>query len=176
MIQPAAVPAQRPELTRDEKVENLLINFSMLIIGMFEGALTAMAEGLTDALTKTAESITEALDSKGDSSSSKTPASPDPESEVHAKVKEVFSRLRREVTEGFSNKDRSFTKFIQDPAFDTGVRIVESHRFKLPRLTEHLTDSDLAGYMTLIQEGNGEVAKMMQELEEWQRTTPRFRG
>ena len=162
-----------PDLTRDEKVENLVTNFSMIMMGMFEGVFSAMASSLTTVLTKTAEALTEAID-EGQPAPKKLPK-PEPEAEVNAKMKEVFEGLRKEVAEGFSHKDESFRKFIRDPAFDRGVRIVESHTFKLPRLTEHLTDSDLAGYVALIQNGDAELSKMMQELGEWQKTTPRFK-
>jgi hypothetical protein len=167
------VPTAGAGLSRDEKVENLVINFSMIMMGMFEGVFAAMAAGMATALSQTADALTEALDS-GNPALSKRPKAEDVDAEVKTKVKEVFSGLRNEVAEGFAGKDKKFKEFIKDPAFDAGVRIVESHNLKLPRLTEPLSDSDLAGYVTLIQNGDPEVAKMMQELGEWQKDTPRF--
>lgn len=169
-----AVP--KSDLTRDEKVENLVVNFSMIMMGIFEGVFAALAAGMATALTKTADALTEAFDDASKGSRPKKPkAAPIDESEINSKVKDVFAGLRKEVAEGFSNKDDSFKKFISDPAFDKGVKIVESHQFKLPKLTEPLTDDDLAGYVTLIQNEDPELAKMMKELGEWQQTTPRFR-
>lgn len=167
----------KPELTRDEKVENLVLNFSMIMMGMFEGVFTALAAGMANALTKTADALTEALDTDSKGSKGKKPvaAAVDTGSEVNAKVKDVFSGLRKEVAEGFSDKDESFKRFIKNPAFDAGVRIVESHPLKLPSLIETLSDEDLAAYVTLIQDEDPEVAEMMKELGEWQRTTPKFR-
>ena len=163
------------KLTRDEKVENLLTNFSMIMMGMFEGVFSAMASGLASALTKTAEVLTDAIDEgKGAPPKELEAASQNTEAEVNAKVRDVFSGLRKEVSEGFSEGKQPFKDFIRDPAFDEGVRIVESHRLKLPMLTERLSDSDLAAYVTLIQNGDPELARMMQELGEWQKTTPRL--
>ncbi len=163
------------KLTRDEKVENLVTNFTMIMMGIFEGAFTAMASTMTTALTKAADALTEALDQGGGPPSKKPKAKPTkPEVDVDAKMKEVFASLRKEVADGFSHKDEKFKRFIKDPAFDTGVKIVERHRFKLPRLTERLSDAELAGYVTLIQNGDAEVSKMMQELGDWQKTTPKF--
>jgi len=170
------MPGAGPELTRDEKVENLVINFSMIMMGMFEGVFTALATGLTAALSETAGALTGALDGEGKGTPERKPkaAAVDQEAEVNSKMKEVFSGLRKEVSEGFSKKGGSFRRFIKDPTFDEGVRIVEKHQLKLPRLTEPLTDTDLAGYVSLIQTGDPEVSKMMQELGDWQKTTPKF--
>lgn len=161
-------------LTRDEKVENLVTNFSMIMMGMFEGVFAAMASGLTSMLTKTAEALADSMDAGEAPPRRRHPTSPEPEAEVDSKIKEVFSGLRKEVTEGFSDKGGRFLAFIKDPSFDAGVKIVESHRLKLPPMTEPLSDEDLAGYVSLIQNGDPEVAAMMQELGEWQKTTPRF--
>jgi hypothetical protein len=172
LSQTPGVPG-RLEPTRDEKVENLITNFSMIMMGMFEGVFATIASGLADALTKTAEALTSSMDGGDPPSKVKAPLR-DTGPEVDAKIREVFSSLRKEVAEGFSNKDEKFERFIRDPTFDEGVRIVESHKLKLPPLTEHLSDSDLAGYVTMIQNEDPELAKMMQELGEWQKTTPRF--
>ncbi len=163
------------KLTRDEKVENLVTNFSMIMMGIFEGAFTAMASSMTTALAKAADALTEAMDQSGDPPSKKPkPEQTKPEVDVDAKMKEVFAGLRKEVADGFSHKDEKFKRSIKDPAFDAGVTIVEKHQFKLPRLTERLTDAELAGYVALIQNGDAEVSKMMQELGDWQKKTPQF--
>lgn len=166
------MPAENESSSRDKKVENLLFNFSMIMLGMFEGAFAAMAEGMATALSKTAEALTGALDAPGKPSSQ--PRGETDLTEVNAKVREAFSGLRKEVAEGFSEGAKPFKEFIKDPAFDEGVRIVEGHRLKLPPLTASLTDSELAGYVELIQGGDPEMAKMMSELAEWQKKTPRF--
>ena len=170
------MPSTGHELTRDEKVENLITNLSMIMTGMFEGVFAAIAAGLAAALAKTVEGLTEAVDStdQGSARRRRKLLAVDPVSEADPKVREVFSRLRKEVAEGFSHRNRSFKEFIKDPAFDEGVRIVESHNPWLPRLTEPLSDADLAAYVALMQNGDPEVVRMMQELGEWQKTTPRF--
>jgi len=167
------VPPASRQLTRDEKVENLVMNFSMIMMGMFEGVFTALATGIADALATTADVLAEALDGSG-GAPKRPKASADVNSEVSGKLKEVSSGLRKEVAEGFSNKNQAFKTFIKDPSFDQGVRIVEGHQLRLPRLTEPLTDADLAGYVHLIQSEDPDVSKMMQELGEWQKTTPKF--
>ena len=165
----------RPELTRDEKVGNLVFNFSMIMMGIFEGVFAALAAGMATAMNTTAEALAEAIGSDGKGSPGKKKADGlVAQSEVNDKVKEVFSGLRKEAMEGFSNKDKSFMRFIKDPAFDAGVRIVERHELKLPKLTETLSDSDLAAYVTLIQNEDPEIESLMKELGEWQRTTPKF--
>jgi hypothetical protein len=167
------VPSETKGASRDQKVENLLFNFSMIMLGMFEGVFAAMAEGMATALSKTAEALTDALDPSGKPPSLRK-GEPDMAAEVNAKLKGVFSGLRKEVAEGFTGGSKPFKEFIRDPAFDEGVRIVEGHKLKLPPLTSSLTDSELAGYVEMIQGGDPEMAKMMSELAEWQKKTPRF--
>jgi Spy/CpxP family protein refolding chaperone len=157
-------------------MENLVLNFSMIMMGIFEGVFAALAAGMATAMNTTADALSEAFDKDGEGSAGKKKAGGlIAESEVNEKVKEVFSGLRKEVSEGFSEKDQAFRRFIKDPAFDAGVRIVESHTLNLPRLTEALSDADLAAYMTLIQKEDPEVVSLMKELGEWQQTTPKFR-
>lgn len=146
----------------------------MIMMGIFEGVFAALAAGMATAMSATADALTEAFDDGKGSAGKKKADSPIAESEVNEKVREVFSGLRKEALEGFSNKDQSFMRFIKHPAFDDGIRIVESHSLKLPMLTETLSDSDLAAYVTLIQSEDPEVASLMKELGEWQRTTPKF--
>jgi hypothetical protein len=169
------MPDTRAYLTRDQKAENLVTNLSLIMMGMFEGIFATMASGLATAMGKTVEAVTAALDDREVHTKTEGGIAPlAGDAQLKAKVKEAFSSLRREVAEGFSNKDENFRRFIKDPSFDAGIRIVEGHRLNLPPLTESLTDGELAKYMSLVQSGDPEVASMIQELGEWQRTTPRF--
>ena len=152
------------ELSRYEKVENLVTNFSMIMMGLLEGAFTAMAVGLVDAMSTVAETI------GGNPPAQKKAQG----AEADAKLREVFAGLRKEVSEGFANKNEKLTAFIKDPAFDAGVWIVESNDLVLPKLTERLTDSDLARYVALVQKEDPRIARLMSELGEWQKTTPKF--
>ncbi|MDE1857753.1 MAG: hypothetical protein KGI26_01625 [Thaumarchaeota archaeon] len=151
-------------LSRDEKVENLVTNFSMIMMGMFEGVFSAMAAGLAEAMSGMAEAL----------SGNPSAISKSDKAQMDAKLRDVFAGLRKEVSKGFANKNEQFGAFIKDPSFDAGVRIVESHDIGLPKLTEHLTDTDLARYVVLVQNEDPKLAEMMAELGEWQKTTPRF--
>ena len=164
------------KLSRDEKVENLVLNLSMIMMGIFEGVFASLATGMATAMNQTAEAITTAFEGDGKDLGGKKPSTNlISESEMNGKFKEIFSGLRKEVAEGFSDKDQSFKEFLNNPAFDDGVKIVERHSLKIPALTEKLGDSDLASYMSLIQNGDPEVESLMKELGEWQQTAPTFR-
>jgi hypothetical protein len=157
------------ELTRDEKVENLITNFSMIMMGIFEGVFTSMAAGLADAMSKTADAIAEGLGGeKGPGEQA------DMGAEVSKNMGDVFSKLRAEVSSGVKGRESEFREFIRDPSFDEGVRIAEAHDLGLPVLTRGLTDADLAGYVRLIQDEDPKMGALMKELGEWQKTTPRF--
>ena len=143
------------------------MNFSMIMMGMFEGAFAELAAGLAEAVSKTADAMAEAFDGK------KAKSRHDDTREVAANVNVVFAKLRGEVASGITGREAEFGKFIRDPSFDKGIEIVESHDFA-PRLTEKLTDADLGRYVSLIQREDPEMAKMMNELGAWQKTSPRF--
>ncbi|HKT21780.1 MAG TPA: hypothetical protein VJR06_04045, partial [Nitrososphaerales archaeon] len=128
-------------LTRDEKVENLVMNFSMIMMGMFEGAFTALAAGMAEAMEGAADAMAEALDGKKPARRGRG----DAKAEVERNVKVVFAKLRDEAYSNIDGKEEEFRRFIKDRSFDEGVKIVESHDLHRPRLTERLTDSDLEG-------------------------------
>lgn len=173
------MPDSKRELTRDDKVENLIVNHTMIAMSLFEGAFTAMAAGMAEAVSKTGDALAHALGGAESSTSASRTAAGNPASGVGAGVTEktaqVFSEIRKETVAAIPAKDPAFKKFIKDPSFDEGVRIVESHNFKLPRLTERLSDADLAGYMALIRREDKELSGMLQELAEWQKRTPQFK-
>jgi len=108
------------ESTRDEKVENLITNLSMIMMGMFEGVFATLASGLADALTKTAEALTSSMDEGSPTRKVKAPLA-DAGPEVEAKIRGVFSSLRKEVAEGFSNKDEKFERFIKNPSTQESI-------------------------------------------------------
>ncbi len=165
------MPSTRRELTRDEKVENLVLNFSVIMMGMFEGVFATLASGMVTALAKTGDAMAGALDGGGSRPKPRKKADVD---EVNSKVGEAFSGLRKDVAESLQAKDGSLKALIKDPSFDTGIRIVESHPLGLPSLTQPLSNEELARYVDLIQKEDPEIVKLIQELGEWQKTTPKL--
>jgi len=53
------------KLSRDEKVENLVLNLSMIMMGIFEGVFASLATGMATAMNQTAEAITTAFEGDG---------------------------------------------------------------------------------------------------------------
>jgi hypothetical protein len=168
------LPANDFTQARDEKVENLLINFSMLVMGMLEGAFATMASGMAEAMTGSAAAMADALGGPEASKSTRSPELKKAGTQVSAKIKETFAELRREVTADFTS-DPKFKEFIRDPSFDEGVKIVESYDLGLPRLTEKLSDADLSAYTAKLTSGDKMFGEMMEELSKWQKRTPRLK-
>jgi hypothetical protein len=164
---------ERGAQARDEKVKNLIVNYTMITMSLFEEVFSAAASTMSEALAAGASAMTEALGG-GSREGSAEKVSKEVTPKVSKGVAQTFAKMRKEMAEQFFAGSKSFDEFIRDPSFDEGVRIVESHRFKLPNLTEPLSDEDLASYLALLKAQDPEMGRMLQELAEWQKTTPHF--
>jgi hypothetical protein len=166
--------------TRDEKLENLIMNHSMIFMGMFEEAFSTIAEKMTEAMATGTAAMAQAL-GEGMSSGSKKPAKTDVGKklkdelapEVRTQIGHVFSEIRGEMESQWPKNASVFKQYISSPAFDKGIEIVEKYDFGRPRLTEKLSDEVLASYVFLVQSGNPEIGKMFKELAEWQSGLPK---
>jgi len=165
---------RRPTSSRDEKLQNLIMNHSMIFMGMFEEAFSSIAEKMTEALSEGAGALADALaqGASGDTSAGKklknqvTPA-------VRAEIGNLFSGIREEMSSQWPKNAAIFKRYIGSPAFDRGIEIVEKYDFRRPKLTEKLSDEVLASYIFLLQSGDKEVGRMFKELKEWQAALPK---
>ncbi len=171
---------KRGSLTRDEKLENLIMNHSMIFMGMFEEAFSTVAEKMTEAMATGTAAIAEALGagtSPGREQSqafdegrkSKREVSP----EIRAQIGHVFSGIREEMASQWPKNASVFKQYVSSPAFDKGIEIVERYDFGRSKLTEKLSDEVLASYVFLIQSGDAKVGKMFKELSAWQSGLPK---
>ncbi|MDA4115168.1 MAG: hypothetical protein OK442_01270 [Thaumarchaeota archaeon] len=164
-----------PTRARDEKLENLIMNHSMIFMGMFEEAFSAIAEHMTEALSEGAGALADVLArgaKSGDGGVEKelkneiTPA-------VRAEIGNLFSGIREEMSSQWPKEAAAFKRYISSPTFDKGIEIVERYDFGRPKLTEKLSDEVLASYVFLLQSGDKEMGKMFKELAEWQAALPK---
>lgn len=168
---------RRPASSRDEKLENVIVNHSMIFMGMFEEAFSDIAEQMTAALSEGAGAIADVLargmgSEQGGSGVAKrlkegvTPA-------VRAQIGNLFSGIREEVSSQRPKDPEAFKRYVSSPAFDKGIEIVERYDFRRPKLTEKLSDEVLASYVFLLQSRDEELVSMFKELTEWQATLPK---
>jgi len=167
---------RRPASSRDEKLQNLIMNHSMIFMGMFEEAFSSLAEKMTEALSEGAGAIAEAL--SGDASKpgaagvrEKTKGEITPA--VRAEIGNLFSGIREEISSQWPKDPSIFKAYISSPAFDRGIEIVERYDFRRPKLTDELSDEVLASYVFLLQSGDKELGRMFKELSEWQASLPK---
>lgn len=166
-----------PASSRDEKLENLIANHTMIFMGMFEEAFSALAEQMTAALSEGAGAIADVL-ARGSTSEPEgtgawkklkdeiTPA-------VRAEIGNLFSGIREEMSSQWPKDPAVFKRYISSPAFDEGIEIVKRYDFQRPKLTEKLSDEVLASYVFLLQSGDKELGRMFKELTEWQAALPK---
>jgi hypothetical protein len=167
--------------SRDEKLENLIVNHSMIVMGMFEEAFFEIAERMTrTALTPSGEP-TRAEDSMA---GSRAPESPPPVGagevagealaiDITIQLEYLFAELREEASSELPKDPADFARYVSSPLFDEGISIVERYDFGRPKLTEMLTDEVLASYVFLLQSGDARLESMIRELSDWRRRLPR---
>jgi len=168
---------RRPPSTRDEKVENLIMNHSMIFMGMFEEAFSAIAEKMTEAWSEGAGAMTDALTQGAPSRSGASSVARNLKKQitpaVRAEIGNLFSGIREEASSQWPKGSAVFKRYISGPAFDKGVEIVERYDFGRPKLTEKLSDEVLASYVFLLQSGDKELGRMFKEIAEWQAGLPK---
>jgi hypothetical protein len=167
---------KRGPLTRDEKLENIIMNHTMILMGMFEEGFSSIAE-------KMAEVSTEAPGGGGLHGLKGSPIGDADETvkqeispEVKTQIGHIFSGIREEIESQWPTNAGIFRQHVSSPAFDKGIEIVERYDFGRPRLAEKLSDEVLASYVFLAQSGDQEIGKMFKELSEWQRGLPKLMG
>jgi len=166
--------------TRDEKLENLIMNHSMVFMGMFEETFSTLAEKMTEAMAIGTGAIADALAGASSSRSEGSGTSgvgkkvqKEIAPEVRTQIGHVLSGIREEMAEQWPKNASAFKQYISSPAFDKGIEIVEKYDFGRPKLTEKLSDEVLASYVFLVQSGNPEIGNMFKELSEWQSSLPK---
>jgi len=158
--------------TRDDKIQNLIINQTLVYMGMFEEAFADLADKMTGALGAGISAAAGALAGPDAASqAAKGPGGVPPE--VRTEIAQVLAEMREEVASQWPKNPDVFKKYISDPKFDRGIEIVESYDLGRPRLTEKLTDEALASYIFLLKGGDERAAKMFKELSDWQAGVPR---
>jgi hypothetical protein len=167
-------------LTREEKLENLIMNHSMVFMGMFEEAFFTLAEKMTEAFAEGTAAMADAL-AEGASSASvasgAASAGMKPRDEiplaVRIQIEDLFSGIRDEMSSQMPKDAGVFKRYVSSPAFDKGLEIVERYDFARPKLTEKLSDQVLASYVFLLQSRDKELGSMFKELADWQASLPK---
>ncbi|MGD0636414.1 MAG: hypothetical protein ABSA72_00040 [Nitrososphaerales archaeon] len=177
---------QGASATRDEKVVNLMTNYTMLFASMFEDAFADLAAKMAETVAGVGDAMAGAM-SEGLSGGAGEGATAGKRTkvieaeigpQVSAQVKKMFSGLRKDVSSKMQEDSKEFRTYIANPAFDQGIAIVEKYDFDRPRITERLDDEDLASYLMLLKSGDAALGRMFQELGKWQEGLPKppFRG
>lgn len=153
-----AVAKKRAGATREEKLKNLMTNHSMVFVGMFDEAFSDIAESMTAAMER----------GGAGTAGGRGGAAP----KIKSQIALAFSEIREEMDLRWPQNDAVFKRYVSGPAFDEGIRIVESYDFGRPKLTEKLSDEVLASYIFLAKGGDKKLGSMLKELSEWQARVP----
>lgn len=158
-------------IEREEKLENLIKNYSMIMMGMFEEGLEELADRLTGAMAGAAGASLEAIGDTKAAEGVRSIGTLPPQ--IRFEIEAAFADIREEIASQWPKNSKVFTKYVSSPAFDKGIEIVESYDFNRPKLTEDLSDELVASYVFLMLGGDRKLTKMVKELGEWQEGLPR---
>jgi hypothetical protein len=161
----------RKSLVREEKLQNLMANHSMIFMGMFEESFAEIAERMTEAVSAEARAMAGGLGRPSAERVDKNLKGLTPEIRAHIGL--LFSDIREEIALQWPKNPELFRRYISSPAFDQGIAIVERYDLGRPRLTEALSDEVLASYVFLLKGGDPKATKMFKELSEWQGGLPK---
>ena len=163
---------------RDEMLENLILNQSMIFMGVFEEAFSTLAEKIAAVMQAGGEAMAGAVARGVSESSESHPASPGmlgggiPPA-FRTEIGALFAEIREEVASQWPKNASVFKQYVSGPAFDRGLEIVGRYDFRRPRLTEKLSDEVLASYVFLLQSGDKRLERMFKELADWRGSLPK---
>jgi hypothetical protein len=167
--------------TRDEQVTNLLTNMAMIFASMFEQAFAGLATEMSKVTAGMGEVMANAM-AQGLSGKPEDPeavrkasakSAAEMEPKISSGIKDMFSEIRKEISSKMPGDTPEFRSYLANPALDKGIRIVAGYDFGRPKLTERLSDEELASYLVLLRSGDEKLGKMFKELGEWQETLPK---
>ncbi|MDA4125456.1 MAG: hypothetical protein OK438_08460 [Thaumarchaeota archaeon] len=166
-------------LTRDEKAANLVLNYSMILVAVFEHMFANIASSMSEALVKGSAAMAEAMEEglggpphgKEDRAAAES-LSEQAKTRTSAEVKKAFAEMREKARSEIRLDDKSLKKLIRDLAFDKGIEIVERYELGLPKLTERLSDEDFVAYLGLFKNSDPRLVKISEELTEWRKSVP----
>jgi len=168
MSEPLRMVDREGRQARDEKLGNLIVNHSMIFMGIFDEAFSAIADKMTEA---SGVGISD-FNSSGTTDLGRK-AGKEIAPEVLIQIGYAFSAIREEMDSEWPKNASVFAQYVSSPAFDKGIQIVEKYDFGRPKLTEKLTDEVLASYVFLLQSGDKELGKMFKELADWKSNLPK---
>jgi len=172
---------QGPSPTRDEKVVNLMTNYTMLFASMFEDVFADLVAKMAEVTVGMGDAIAGAMSEGLSGGSHEGPAAKMPKEKVKPEIapqaseeiKKMFAGLRDQVSSKMHEDSPEFRAYLKNPAFDQGIAIVEKYDFGRPRITEKLGDGDLTSYLLLLKSGDETLGKMFGELSQWQEGLPK---
>ena len=160
--------ASQGQTGRENKIMNLIVNTSVILMGTLMGGLTeammnvtgAMAGGMAGAVAGE-----EAGEEVSREFKQKLP-------EVDDKMKEMIADVRKDLYVQMEQKKKEIEPYLADPVFDVGPEKIDKYDFSLPKLTEELDDSTIAQYAYLLVSEDQNFAEMFTEITDWMNTLP----
>ncbi len=156
------------ETDREEKIMNLIVNTSIILMSTLMGGLTEAMMNMTGAMASgMAEAVNgeEAGEKVRQEFKTKLP-------QVDDKMKAMISDVRRDMYVQMEQKKSEIKPYLSDPVFDVGPNKVDEYDFGLPKLTEELDDGTIAQYAYLMVNEDHAFGELFGAISDWMNTLP----
>ncbi len=156
------------ETDREEKIMNLIVNTSIILMSTLMGGLTEAMMNMTGAMASgMAEAVSgeEAGEKVRQEFKTKLP-------QVNDKMKAMISDVRRDMYVQMEQKKSEIKPYLSDPVFDVGPNKVDEYDFGLPKLTEELDDGTIAQYAYLMVNEDHAFGELFGAISDWMNTLP----
>lgn len=150
---------RRAVSAREERLRNLLTNYSAIFMGVFEEPLTALIDTMA---------VAPSSPHSGPAAKLRDAITP----QARAMLSDLASELLEEASSNLPRDPRAFKRYVSGAAFDRGLEIVEEHDFGRPRITERLSDEVLTSYVFLLLSGDRELTRMFRDIAGWKAGLP----
>jgi uncharacterized protein (DUF305 family) len=154
---------------REEKILNVMINTSILLMSLMTEAFSDLFAGMTEGMV---QAVGSGLGMSEESTKQGSEKMRNLTTKIPQEVRTQMMSMKTDIRKQFQEKKPEIQHLFADPVFDKGIAIAESSVMRLPRLTEDLDEVSLLGYLALLKAEDPQCTEMFQALMEWMKTVP----
>jgi len=154
---------------REEKILNVMVNTSILLMSLMTEAFSDLFAGMTEGMV---QAVGSSLGMSEEDTKQGSEKMRNLTTKIPQEVRAQMMSMKTDIRKQFQERKPEIQHLLIDPVFDKGIVIAESSATRLPKLTENLDEVSLLGYLALLKAEDPRCTKMFQALMEWMKTVP----
>lgn len=159
------------QLTRDEKCINMTKNMAIITSTVMTISMTA---AIADVVKKFGQALGGAIVSGVNPNELKkwNEAYAENTKKIPQDILAEVKNTKKQFDEQQRSDPEGLRRFVSNPVFDEGVKIVEKYDLPLPKITEPIDETALSFYVSLVLADDKQVGPMFKELMELSNRIP----